>query len=86
LLLKVGNKWNLFGALIIEIGLVEDIKLWNQPLLRGARTRFRWPRLKIFIRVKACFKQASLGLSIHILTLKIGPKDGVLPEDPYSPT
>jgi hypothetical protein len=27
LLLKVGNKWNLFGALIIEIGLVEDIKL-----------------------------------------------------------
>jgi len=56
------------------------------PFLRGARTRFRGSRLKIIIRVKACFKQVSLVLSIHISTLKFGPKLGVLPLDLRPPT
>ena len=84
--LIIGNKWNPFDPSRVEIGLVEDIKPWQAPFLRDIRAWLRGSRVKVAMRVERCFKQASWVLWIHMLTLKIGQKHGVLPLPPYSPT
>ena len=54
--------------------------------LRDVKAQLRGPRLKIMIRVEARLKQSILGLHIPASTFEIGPKLGVLPLLPSSPT